>query len=200
MKAKKQQRSDENQVRPIPSMDPYTVSNVAVSANNTLTMDLTNAAPNNQIAENLKMEMTFYQNGIAQVVITCPGEEPRFAISETGLPVVWEQLQQVKNLSQLKTSDANSTTITLNNSDGDQWQYIVQYNPFRIFLYANGALTTIVNHDDSLRYAALDAPHNTYWHKSDQLIEGYEVGVGFVFSAVNVYGLPMRASTTFPLE
>jgi len=80
------------------------------------------------------------------------------------------------------------------------WVYIIQYNPFRIYLYVNGELTHIVNHDDSLRYSALDAPHGTYMHGYDQLIEGYEVGIGFVFSSELVYGLPMRAATTFPLE
>jgi len=74
------------------------------------------------------------------------------------------------------------------------------YNPFRINLTINGVLTTIVNNDDSLRYAALDAPHNTYMDGYDELIEGYEVGIGFTFSSENVYGLPMRAMSTFPLQ
>jgi alpha 1,3-glucosidase len=35
--------------------------------------------------------------------------------------------------------------------------------------------------------------------ENDQLIEGYEIGLGFSFSAMNVYGLPQRASDSFSL-
>ena len=36
--------------------------------------------------------MTFYQEGLAQVVFACPGEDPRFSISSTGIGVEWDQL------------------------------------------------------------------------------------------------------------
>lgn len=35
---------------------------------------------------------------------------------------------------------------------------------------------------------------------NDQLIEGYEIGIGITISAENVYGLPQRAIDTFPLK
>jgi alpha-glucosidase (family GH31 glycosyl hydrolase) len=188
-------------ISPIPSPSPYTVSNVQVSPQNTLTASLTNAQPNNHIAANLNFEMTFYQDGLAQVVLSQTGEDPRFAISSTGLPVVWEQLVQVQNLASNVTIGASDVTVDLYSSDlKNHWQYQVTYNPFRIYLYVNNVLTTIVNNEDSLRYAALDAPHNTYTDGYDELIEGYEVGIGFVFSSEYVYGLPMRAMSSFPLQ
>jgi hypothetical protein len=51
-----------------------------------------------------------------------------------------------------------------------------------------------INNDDSLRYASLDAPHNTYMDGTDQLIEGYEIGVGVTINAEHAFGLPQRAS------
>lgn len=58
----------------------------------------------------------------------------------------------------------------------------------------------VVNDTDDLRYAALDAPHNTYMDGNDQLIEGYEVGVGVTLSTDYVFGLPQRASDSFMLQ
>jgi hypothetical protein len=62
-------------------------------------------------------------------------------------------------------------------------KYEIQYNPFKIVQTINDIVTLIVNDDDALRYAALDAPHNTYMDGYDQLIEGYEIGVSFTLSA-----------------
>jgi alpha 1,3-glucosidase len=66
--------------------------------------------------------------------------------------------------------------------------------------YVNNIVTAVVNDTDDLRYAALDAPHNTYMDGNDQLIEGYEVGVGVTLSTDYVYGLPQRASDSFMLK
>ena len=71
---------------------PYAASNAAVSSNNTLTATLTNPDPNDQQAANLQLELTFYQEGIMRVNLSCPGEEERFAISSTGIGVEWSQL------------------------------------------------------------------------------------------------------------
>jgi hypothetical protein len=51
-------------------------------------------------------------------------------------------------------------------------------------------MLAVVNDTDDLRYAALDAPHNTYMNGNDQLIEGYEIGVGVTLSTNYVFGLP----------
>ena len=71
---------------------PYVASNAAVSSTNTITATLTNPDPNDQQAANLLLELTFYQEGIMRMNLSCPGEEPRFAISSTGIGVEWAQL------------------------------------------------------------------------------------------------------------
>ena len=71
---------------------PYAATNAAVSANNTITANLTNPDPNDQQAANLLLELTFYQEGIMRVNISCPGVEQRFSISSTGIGVEWSQL------------------------------------------------------------------------------------------------------------
>ena len=72
--------------------------------------------------------------------------------------------------------------------------------PFRIIQYINSEITLVINDGDTLRYAPPTAPHNTYMDGNDELIEGYEIGLGFTFSAMNVFGLPQRASENFELE
>jgi hypothetical protein len=61
-----------------------------VTANNTITANLTNPDPNDQQAANLLLELTFYQEGIMRVNLSCPGEEERFSISNTGIGVEWD--------------------------------------------------------------------------------------------------------------
>lgn len=187
---------ESNQPSPIPSPNPYTAGNFTISVNDTLQFTLHNNAPNFHVAENLNVEMWFYQDGIARTVVSQTGEEPRFAISDTGLPVEWAQLMQVTNLAASYTFNATNAVIDLYNNTYDppqHWEYNIQMDPFRIFLFVNDNITTIVNHDDSLRYASLDAPHNVYMDGYDELIEGYEIGIGFTFTADFAYGLPMRA-------
>lgn len=89
----------------------------------------------------------------------------------------------------------------MNSSDQlNSIRYEVLFSPFRIVQYVNNIVTAVVNDTDDLRYAALDAPHNTYMDGNDQLIEGYEVGVGVTLSTDYVYGLPQRASDSFMLK
>lgn len=134
---------------------PYTVLIYGFTLNDTLIVDLVNSEPNDYKAGGLQLEMTFYQSGIARVTITCPGEDPRFAISDTGLPVEWQQLRQVTDLKEKATISETNVTITLADEDRvSVSKYVVQLNPFRILLYTNGELATIVNDDDSLAYAA----------------------------------------------
>lgn len=40
----------------------------------------------------------------------------------------------------------------------------------------------IINDYDTLCYAAANATHSTYMVDQDEIITGYEVGVGFTFS------------------
>jgi hypothetical protein len=79
-------------------------------------------------------------------------------------------------------------------------KYEFIYSPFKIVQYVNDKVTIVINDLNDLRYASLDAPHNTYMYENDQLIEGYEIGIGVTINAQHVFGLPQRASDTFELQ
>ena len=66
--------------------------------------------------------------------------------------------------------------------------------------YINGEIGMIINDYDTLMYSALDAPHNTYMLDQDEIITGYEIGMGFTLNASHVFGLPQRAADTFQLQ
>lgn len=76
---------------------------------------------------------------------------------------------------------------------GQKFKYEVQYKPFRILQFIDDKLAMIINDADTLRYASPKAPHNTYMIEEDEIITGYEVGVGFTLSADKVFGIPQRA-------
>ena len=59
--------------------------------------NLTNSAPNNQMAAELQLELEFYQEGMMRARINCTGEEERFSISEHGIGVEWSQLNRTTN-------------------------------------------------------------------------------------------------------
>jgi hypothetical protein len=63
-------RRGENVPGPTPTPSPYVASNATISAKNTLTATLSNAQPNDYVAASLNLEMTFYTNGMAQVVMS----------------------------------------------------------------------------------------------------------------------------------
>jgi hypothetical protein len=46
-----------------------------------------------------------------QVNMACPGEDPRFGISSTGVGVEWSQLTQVTDLASLTTVTQDSVTV-----------------------------------------------------------------------------------------
>lgn len=179
----------------------YNMTNPAVTVNNTITANLTTLVENDMQAGNLTMTLTFYQDGILQVNMYCPGEDPRFSISSTGVGVEWSQLTQVIGLASLTTITADMVTVDglVSQSGLDTFKYEIMATPFRIIQYINNEITLVVNDRDSLRYAPPTAPHDTYMDANDQIITGYEIGLGFQFSAMNVYGLPQRASNTFEL-
>ena len=60
----------------------------------------------------------------------------------------------------------------------------------RIVQYVNELVAIIINDKDTLRYADPKAPHTTYMVDEDEIITGYEVGVGFTLNAQKVFGLP----------
>lgn len=83
---------------------PYAASNFVVTAENTITANLTNATPSDQQAASLTLQLKFYQEGIMQVNLACPGEDARFGISSTGIGVAWDQLVQVTDLASRTTT------------------------------------------------------------------------------------------------
>lgn len=143
--------------------------------------------------------MTFYQSGIARTVLTCPGEEPRFSISSTGIGVEWSQLNQVTLDYTIVNIGKTSATVLLYVDNQNEVKYIIQFSPFRIIQYINGEMGIEVNDMDQFRYAPPTAPHGTYMDGYDQLIEGYEIGIAFTFPTDYVYGLPTRTMANFPL-
>ena len=82
----------------------------------------------------------------------------------------------------------------------DSIKYVFQQKPFRIFQYINGKLAFIANDQDTLQYASNDATHTYYYDGPDQIVTGYEVGMGFTYSTDKLYGIPQRAADKFNLQ
>jgi hypothetical protein len=116
-----------------------------------------------------------------QVNIACPGEQPRFGIS-SAFGVEWSQLVPVENLNNKAAFADDRVVINLQSSSGaDKIRYEVFFSPFRIIQYVNNLVAMVINDNDSLRYASIDAPHHVYIDGTgiDEIIEGYEIGLGF---------------------
>jgi alpha-glucosidase (family GH31 glycosyl hydrolase) len=95
------------------------------------------------------------------------------------------------------TFNSNHTSVLLESAD-EIWHYVISHSPFRVSLFVNGILTTILNQRDSLRYAS--ESHRTYKVQHDKVVEGSEIALGFTLSTEHVYGLPHRASKSFVLQ
>jgi hypothetical protein len=86
-------------------VDPSSIQVHDAYASITAVLNL-NTMDSGDLAQTLNLRLTFYQNGIMRALIGEPGNT-RFKISETGLPVVEEQLYPVENL---------SANVTISNS------------------------------------------------------------------------------------
>jgi hypothetical protein len=73
--------------------------------------------------------MWFYQSGIMRAVIKEPNSD-RFQISSEDIPVVWDQLTPVAQLSSL--FDITSHTAYYKNTEVELYTYDIQYSPFMI--------------------------------------------------------------------
>ena len=71
------------------TLSGYTLGNVSLYNNQSVTGQLTTPLPNNDQAAELFMDLKFYQDGIMHVTIKESGEDDRFAISSTGVGVEW---------------------------------------------------------------------------------------------------------------
>ena len=178
----------------------YNMDGVAITSDNQLFARLQNPAPLKNNAGTIALFLTFYQDGIMKVNMQVDGEEPRFSISSTGIGVEWSQLTQVTNLVSHVKYLGTGVQLTFVSTDGlDTTVYFLQYKPFRILQYVNGVLTMIMNDHDTLQYASPDAPHDSYYVGGDQIITGYEIGLGFTLSSSYVYGIPQRNLDSFAL-
>lgn len=132
-------------------------------------------------------------------VLACPGEDPRFSISSTGIGVEWSQLVQVTNLTNMVATTADNATVTLVDAANNTIEYFFEFIPFRITQKINNQTGIYINQGDDLRYAPPTAPHDSYYDGYDQLISGYEIGLSFTFDADYIFGIPMRAVDSFAL-
>ena len=134
-----------------------------------------------------------------QVKIKAAEEEERFAISNTGIGIEWDQIKVQQHLHEFVKILEDGVLI----SGQDKVSYKIQFDPFRIIQYVNGMETVIVNDNDNLYYDAKDLHSIPVSHKEngtdEHLIEGYSVGMDFTVSARHMFGIPER-STEFLLE
>ena len=104
------------------------------------------------LAETLTAKIWFYQNGIARFVIGEPGST-RFQISQEGISVEWDQLDP-ENLTNKVKEAADSLSVTdLNRNDGSKsFEYIIEFNPFKVIQKSNGTVTQVINPEASLYF------------------------------------------------
>ena len=150
-------------------------------------------------AAHLDLHVALFQEGIMQVKIKAAEEEERFAISNTGIGIEWDQIKVQQHLHEFVKILEDGVLI----SGQDKVSYKIQFDPFRIIQYVNGMETVIVNDNDNLYYDAKDlhaVPATPAANAAEEhLIEGYSVGMDFTVSARHMFGIPERA-TDFLLE
>ena len=149
-------------------------------------------------AAHLDLHCALFQEGIMQVKIKAAEEEERFAISNTGIGIEWDQIKVQQHLHEFVKILEDGVLI----SGQDKVSYKIQFDPFRIIQYVNGMETVIVNDNDNLYYDAKDLHEVAAAKKNgadEHLIEGYSVGMDFTVSARHMFGIPERA-TEFLLE
>ena len=88
------------------------------------------------LARDLVLEMSFYKDGIARVLIGEPGNT-RFRISRQELPVVWSQLE---NGQVTKTRD-DPDRVQFTVQDAETYTFDIYFDPLRIEQRVDGTLT-----------------------------------------------------------
>jgi hypothetical protein len=133
-------------------VDPSSIQIHDAYASITAVLNL-NTMDSGDLAQTLNLRLTFYQNGIMRTLIGEPGNT-RFKISESGLPVVEEQLYPVENLSANVTISTSEMVIDglVHSDKTETFKYIVYFNHFKVEQYSNGKLTLVMNPNDSLYY------------------------------------------------
>ena len=96
----------------------------------------------------LDLHIALFQEGIMQVKIKASSEEERFAISNTGIGIDWDQIKVQQHLHDFVKILDDGILI----SGQDKVSYKIQFDPFRIIQYVDGHETIIVNDNDNLFY------------------------------------------------
>jgi hypothetical protein len=100
----------------------------------------------------LDLHIALFQEGILQVKIKAAEEEERFAISNSGIGIEWDQIKVQQRLHEFVKILDDGVLV----SGQDHVSYKIQFNPFRIIQYVDGKETIIVNDNDNLYYDAKD--------------------------------------------
>ena len=109
------------------------------------------------VAQSLNLKLSFYQNGIARMLIGEAGVD-RFRISQEDLPVVEEQLIAAEDLEATWSDDGKSLTISGLKSDAgdEEFEYVIEFDRFRVkqnTINGDQKITTmVVNNEDTLYY------------------------------------------------
>jgi len=93
--------------------------------------------------------MFFYQDGITRFVIGEPGNE-RFRITLEGISVEWDSLQPVDLTEKVTIEEDNYLSVVgLTREDGgeiiEEFEYVVEFIPFKVIQKSNGILTQVIN-------------------------------------------------------
>ena len=92
------------------------------------------------LAQDLLLEMAFFEDGITQVLIGEP-DNTRFRISQHDLPVVWEQLKP----GQASKTRYDEEGIQITVEGTEVHTYDIYFSPLRIEQRASGLLTQVIN-------------------------------------------------------
>ena len=159
---------------------------------------------NDDIAVELDMTLTFYQNGIMRALFEEPNSR-RFRISQEGLPVVDEQLHTVENLTRKsQVTDDHIEVSGLDHQLGDEtFTYRIWFDHFKIEqIDKDGDVTMVINPKDTL-YVEHQNASKLQMYLSEEDETGYEwpgqvkegVGLGFFVPTKNLFGLGEREDT-----
>ena len=94
------------------------------------------------LASGLELQVQFFQQGIIRAVVD-QHDSTRFRISDEDLPVEWDQLNPVANLTSLVSQDSDELKVDgLSRDDGsDKFEYHINLDPFYITQMINGKIT-----------------------------------------------------------
>eukprot|EP00347_Sterkiella_histriomuscorum_P014353 403361196 len=109
----------------------------------------------NYLASTIYANILAYDNGAIRVKMS-DTEKQRFGISDLGVGVEEDKLNQFRNLRDVASIDSDKILMKIksrsNGENVERINYEIQFSPFRIIQKINGQTTMIVNHKDSLYF------------------------------------------------